>query len=164
MELITPGIGLLFWMLVSFGIVFFILAKFAWPAVLKALKERQMSIENALKSAEIAKTEMIKLQTEHETLIIKTQKEREVMIKEAKEIKEKIITEAKSQATHEATKLIETAKENIESEKAAALTDLKNQITLLSIEIAEKILREKLSDEKLQKELMDKYLKDLKLN
>ena len=164
MGLVTPGIGLLFWMLLSFGVVFFILAKFAWPAVLKALKERQLSIENALKSAETAKADIVRLQADNEVFVVKAQKEREVMMKEAKEIKEKIISEAKTQATHEATKVIETAKADIESEKAAALTDLKNQITVLSIEIAEKILKQKLSDDKNQKDLIENYLKELKLN
>lgn len=164
MELVTPGLGLLFWMLVSFLIVLFILKKFAWPAVLKALKERELSIEHALKSAEKAKEDIIKLQEDNEVFVSKAKKDRDDIMKEAKEIKEKIITEAKTQATHEASKVIETAKADIESEKTAALNELRAQITNLSVEIAEKILKQKLTDENIQKDLIDKYLKDIKLN
>ncbi|NCO56379.1 MAG: ATP synthase F0 subunit B [Bacteroidetes bacterium CG02_land_8_20_14_3_00_31_25] len=164
MELVTPGIGLIFWMLLSFSLVLIILKKYAWKPVLQMLKEREENIENSLKSAEKAKDEMAKLQTDNERILNEARKERDLLIKEAREIKEKIIFEAKSQASIEAGKLIENSKAIIQSEKMAALTDIKNQISFLSVEIAEKILKKELLKDANQKEFIESLIKDINLN
>lgn len=164
MELVTPGIGLVFWMLLSFSIVFIILKKFAWKPILKMIKEREESIDNALKMAEKAKDEMAKLQSDNEKILSEARKERDGLIREAREIKEKIISDAKKQALTEADKMIENAKAAINSEKSAALSEIKKQITVLSVDIAEKILKKELSSEQKQKEYLGNLVKDINLN
>jgi F-type H+-transporting ATPase subunit b len=164
MELVRPEIGLLFWMLLSFSIVLYILRKFAWRPILKALKERENSITDALKSADKAKEEMSRLQADNERIINEAKIERDNLIKEAREVKEKIIAEAKLRASEEAEKLLEAAKRNIESEKNAAISEMKVSIAKFSVEIAEKILRKKLSDDKAQKMLIEDAIKDIKLS
>jgi len=157
MGLVIPDYGLLFWMLLSFGIVIFLLAKFAWKPILSSLKEREDSIENALDTAKKAKVEMQELKAGNEKIIIQAKNERERLIKEAKEVKENIIKEAKSQASVEANKLISTARKEIESEKSMAINEIKAQVTELSIEIAEKILMKELNN----KDVHQKYIKEL---
>ncbi|MBI5540720.1 MAG: F0F1 ATP synthase subunit B [Bacteroidia bacterium] len=164
MELVTPGIGLIFWMLLSFTLVLIILKKYAWKPILKMIKEREDNIENALKSAEKAKDEMAKLQSDNERIINEARKERDVVLKEAREIKDKIISDAKVQAGIEAGKIVENAKSLIQGEKMAALTDIKNQISFLSVEIAEKILKKELSKDSSQKEYIESLIKDINLN
>jgi F-type H+-transporting ATPase subunit b len=164
MELVTPGIGLLFWMLLSFLVVFFILAKFAWKPILGALKEREKSIDNALRSAEKAKDEMAKLQADNQKILAEARAERDTLLKEAREVKDKIIAEAKNEAGIEAKKLLDSARQNIQNEKASAINDIKNQVATFSVEIAEKLLRQKLADSKGQSDLIDNMLKDIKLN
>jgi len=164
MELVTPGLGLVFWMLFSFTLVLLILAKYAWKPIMKMIKEREENIENALKSAEKAKDEMSKLQSDNEKIINEARKERETLIKEAREIKEKMISDAKNQASIEANKLIENSKALIQSEKVAALNDIKNQISFLSVEIAEKILKKELLKDDNQKAFIDSLVKDINLN
>ncbi len=157
MGLVIPDYGLLFWMLLSFGIVIFLLAKFAWKPILSSLKEREESIENALETAKNAKIEMQELKAGNEKIIIEAKNERERLIKEAREVKDNIIKEAKSQATIEAKKLITTARKEIESEKSVAINEIKAQVTELSIEIAEKILLKELEN----KDVQQKYIKEL---
>ncbi len=164
MELVTPGIGLLFWMLVSFAIVVIILKKIAWKPILKALKEREDSIEDALESAEKAKEEMAKLQVDNEKIINEAKAERDNLINEAREVKETIINEAKIQATTEANKLIEQSRINIKNEKVAAINEIKEQVAVLSVEIAEKILKQELAKDKKQEELINSLLKEIKVN
>jgi F-type H+-transporting ATPase subunit b len=164
MELVTPGIGLVFWMLLSFSIVLFILKKFAWKPILKMIKDREESIDSALKMADKAKEEMTKLQSDNERIIAEARKERDNLLKEAREIKEKIIADAKNQAGVEANKLIENAKTSIHSEKMAALSEIKNQIAFLSVDIAEKILKKELSSDSRQKEYIESLIKDVNLN
>ncbi len=164
MELVTPGIGLLFWMLVSFAIVVIILKKIAWKPILKALKEREDSIEDALESAEKAKEEMAKLQVDNEKIINEAKAERDNLINEAREVKETIINEAKTQATTEANKLIEQSRINIKNEKAAAINEIKDQVAILSVEIAEKLLKQELAKDKKQEELINSLLKEIKVN
>lgn len=138
MGLITPDIGLLFWMLVTFGIVLYILGKFAWKPILKALSEREDSISEALDKAEEAKKQMAALKADNEKLLAQARVEREAILREAKEMKDSIIAQAKTSADVEGKKMIANAKENIEREKTAAINDLKNQVASYSIEIAEK--------------------------
>ncbi len=164
MELVNPGLGLIFWMALSFGIVLFILGKFAWKPIMNALKEREDSIDEALHAADKAREEMNELIAGNEQLLRKAKNERDEILKQARKIKNNIIDEAKEKANDEANRIIENAKESIHYEKMAAITELKNQIASLSIEIAEKILKEELSKEGRQKELIETLLKDIKFN
>lgn len=164
MDLIKPEIGLLFWMVLSFLIVFFLLKKFAWTPILSMLKEREESIENALQAAEKAKFEMARLQANNEQLIQEAKAERDAILKSARDAKENMISEAKEKATEEADRLIAIARETINNEKMAAVTELKNQVAKLSVEIAEKIIKGELANKDSQKELIGKYLEEAKLN
>jgi F-type H+-transporting ATPase subunit b len=164
MELVTPHIGLVFWMTLSFGIVVWILGKFAWKPVMKALKEREESIETALKAADRAKEEMAQLTFSNEQLMKEAKEERDAMLRDARKIRDNVIGEAKTKAEEEAQRIVEMAKENIHFEKMAALTDLKNQIAILSIEIAEKIMKEDLSTNEKQKALVIKLLNEIHFN
>jgi F-type H+-transporting ATPase subunit b len=164
MELITPGIGLLFWMLVMFSIVLFILKKFAWKPILKALKDRETSIRDALMSADKAKKEMEKLKADNEVIMAEARSEKDKIVQEAKQIREKIIGEAKNEAVEEAKKLLKSARIDIENEKVAAIHEVKNKVAELSIEIAEKILREKLADTAEQRSMIDRLVKDVMPN
>ena len=164
MQLVTPGIGLVFWMTLSFGILFLILKKFAWKPILEMLAEREKSIESALNAAEKAKEELRELNTINEKLLKEAKVERDNMLKEARELKEQIIKEAKDKAKAEADKLIASANETIRSEKSAAINELKQTVANLSIEIAEKILRSELTSEEKQKALTSDLINDIKLN
>lgn len=164
MELVKPGIGLIIWMIIGFGILFFILAKFIWPAILKGLKEREQSIENSLREAEKAREEMKGLHAENESLLQEAREERDLILRDARKTKDDIINEAKEKATTEANRIVKSAKERIENEKMAAITDLKNQIASLSIEMAEKVLQKELSDKKKHQDLVEKLINEIKFN
>jgi F-type H+-transporting ATPase subunit b len=164
MELVRPDVGTIFWMLLMFIIVLVILKKFAWKPILNALDKREKSIEESLRSADRARKEMEQLKADNEKIIAQARVERDGMLKETKQLSEKILKEAREKASVETKRLIETAREQIENEKAWAVTEIRNQVAELSVDIAEKILREKLKDGKQQKELIDKLLKDIKLN
>lgn len=142
----------------------FLLVKVAWKPILTSLNERESGIEDALQAAENARKEMQNLQADNETLIKEARAEREAMLKEAREIKDKIISESKDQAQVEADKMIRQAQSAIESEKKAAMADIKNQVAELSVEIAEKVLKEQLSNKKEQLKLVENMLDDVKLN
>ena len=164
MKLVTPDIGLLFWMLVSFSIVLFLLKKYAWKPIMGSLKEREDSIADALNSAKKAKEEIATLKSDNERILAEARNERDKMLKEARDAKDAIINEAKSKATTEAERLLKIAREGINTEKMAAITELKNQVALLSVEIAEKIMRQQLANDEKQKALIADLLKDVKLN
>ncbi len=164
MELIQPGIGLIFWMTLSFLIVIFILKKFAWKPILNGLKEREKSIDEALNAAEKAREEMKNLKADNEKLLQEAKEERDNILKDARKMKDSIILEAKEKAQVEANRIVEGALVTIENEKSAAVHDLKNQIATLSIEIAEKILKEELKAKGKQKELIDKLVSEIKFN
>ena len=164
MDLVNPKFGLIFWMLISFGIIFYILKKFAWKPILTMLKDREDFITNALNSAENAKKEMAALQSNNEKLLAEARGQRDIMLKEAREIKDQIIGEAKGAAQKEADKLMKSARENIQSEKNAAISEMKNQVAALSLQIAEKILKEELSSSEKQKALVVTLLNDVNLN
>ena len=164
MELVTPSFGLVFWMSTSFLIVLFLLKKFAWKPILNMIKEREESIEQALKMAEKAKHEMASLKSSNEKIISDAKLERDAMLKEARELKESMINEAKSKASAEADKIVAAARETIHNEKMAAITELKNQVATLSIEIAEKVLRQELSSDDKQKSYVKQLLEEVKLN
>jgi F-type H+-transporting ATPase subunit b len=158
MELVSPGIGLIFWMTLSFGIVLFLLSKYVWPSILGSLKEREDEISNSLESARQAREELKNLQSNNEELLKQARKEREEMLSEARKLKEDLLSKAKVQADQDAKLIVENAKALIEQEKTAALSELKNQVADLSIEIAEKLLKADLSEDKKQKNLMDKLI------
>lgn len=164
MELVQPGIGLIFWMSISFLAVIFILGKFAWKPILQGLKERERTIDEALNEANKAREEMKHLHFTNEKLLKEAKEERDAILREARQIKDSILDEAKLRAEVEANLIIERAKENIHYEKMAAITDLKNQLAVLSIEIAEKIIRTELSDKDKQKVLVNKMLDEIKFN
>lgn len=164
MGLVMPDIGLVIWMSITFLIVLFLLKKFAWGPILKMIHEREASIEEALKSAERAKAEMQSLQADNERIIAEARQERDRMMKEARDMKDAIVGEAKSKAKEEADKMVAIARETIHNEKMAAITDLKNQVAQLSIDVAEKILKRELAAESKQKELLGDLMKDVKLN
>jgi F-type H+-transporting ATPase subunit b len=164
MELIQPAIGLIFWMSVSFLLLLFILRKFAWKPILKMLSDRETSIAEALNSARKAKEEMANLKADNERLLNEARAERDRMLKEARDTKDAIVAEAKSKAQAEANKVLQQARETIQTEKLAAITELKNQVATMSIEIAEKILRTELGNDEKQKALVQSLLKDINLN
>jgi F-type H+-transporting ATPase subunit b len=164
MDLVTPGIGMIFWSTLFFLVLLFILGKFAWPAILSAVKARNESIRHALDAAERAKEEMAQLQADNEKILAEAKAERNAMMKEAKTMKDQLIADAKEKATEEADKLVKNAREAIQREKAAALNDMKAQMATLSVDIAEKILRMKLEESKAQKELVDRLINEADLN
>ena len=164
MELVSPGIGLIFWLTLSFGIVLFILGKFAWKPILKSLREREDTIDEALNAANKAREDMKQLQFDNEKLLGQAKEERNAILRDARKVKDSIIEESKLKANEEANRIVESAKESIQNEKMAAMTDLKNQLASLSIEIAEKILKEELSAEKKQKEYLQKLVDKVKFN
>ena len=164
MDLVTPGIGLIFWTTLFFLILLFILGKFAWPAILTAIRARNESIKQALDSAEKAKQEMAKLQSDNLKILAEAKAERDAMMKEAKQLKDKLIADAKEQASAEARRLVNNARDSIQAEKKAAINDLKRQVANLSIDIAEKILKKKLEDSKAQKELINTLINEADLN
>ena len=164
MELVTPDIGLIFWMTVSFTIVLVILKKFAWKPILQGLKDREDSIKESLSSAEKAREEMAKLKSDNEQLLAEARLERDKIIKEALATANSIKEDAKTEASKISGKMIEDARNVISSEKQAALAEMKQQVASLSLDIAEKLLRKNLSDQKDQRELVDQFINDIKVN
>lgn len=164
MELVKPEFGLVFWMTLSFLIVVFILSKFAWKPILNSLKERETSIEDALNAAKKAKDEVANMKAENEALLQEARMERNRMMKEARDTKDAIISEARTKAKTESDRLLAIARESIQNEKMSAITELKNQVATLSIEIAEKVIRQQLANDEKQKALVSDLLKDVKLN
>ena len=157
------SIGLFFWQTVIFVCLIFLLKKYAWKPILDSVNEREEGIKNALLSAEKAKEEMASLQSDNEQTLKKARLERDGLLKEAREIKQKLIDDAKNEASAEAKKILIQAQETIKSEKNAAIVYLKNQVANLSVEIAEKVLKEKLSNDKSQMELVKELVKDVSL-
>lgn len=164
MELLVPEIGLVIFQTIAFLLLMFILGKFAWKPILAAIKEREQSIDEALNKAELAKQEMARLTAQNEELMKTARAERDLMLKEAKALKDSIVNEAKTQAQTEGAKLIEKAKNEIENQKKAALYELKSQVSSLSLEIAERVLRGQLQDRAKQEDLVANLLKDVELN
>lgn len=164
MELLIPEFGTIFWTLLVFSITVFILAKYAWKPVLKALKQRENSIAEALQAAETAKREVSLMQSEGEKIMAEAKSEHDKIILEARELKESLMNDAREQAKREGHKLIEEAREAIRIERAAAIHDIKKQVSELSVSISEKILLHELSDPERQKEIIEKSLIDVKFN
>jgi F-type H+-transporting ATPase subunit b len=164
MQLVTPGIGLIFWMLVSFSLVMYILAKYAWAPIMKGIHQREDTIEKALEAANEAKKEMLQLKAGNEQLLREAKDERDALMRDARKMKEAILDEARAKGAEESARILETARENIQFEKMAAINDLKNQIASISIEIAEKLIGKELENKKQQQELTEKLLKEVKIN
>jgi F-type H+-transporting ATPase subunit b len=164
MQLLTPDLGLLIWTLLAFLIVFFLLKKFAWPAIIKGLSDREQNIADAIASAEKVKLEMSQLKNDNEAFLTKAREERALLLKEAKEIKDKMISDAKEEAKAQAAKIVADAQVTINHQKMAAITDLKNQVGTLVIEVSEKILRRELSNKAEQELYIKQLASEAKLN
>ncbi len=164
MDLVTPGIGLIFWTTLVFLLLLALLRIVAWKPILKAVNERNNAIDEAMKQAEIAREEMKKLQTEHSEMMEKNRQERDKMFAEAREIKEQIIQNAKEETSKMVEKMKTDAKADIESQKQAAINELKQQIAVFSIDIAEKVLQSELQDKTKQEALVETLLNDINLN
>jgi F-type H+-transporting ATPase subunit b len=164
MNLLTPGLGLLVWTLLAFLVVFFLLKKYAWPAIIKGLTERENGIAEALETAEKVKAEMAQMKNENEALLAKAREERAQLLKEARETRDKIVSEAKDLAKAEANKIIVEAQAAINQQKLAALTDVKNQVGNLVIEVSEKVLRRELSNKADQETYINQLAEVVKLN
>jgi F-type H+-transporting ATPase subunit b len=164
MGLVTPGLGLIIWTTISFLTVLFLLKKFAWKPIMTAIKNREESIEKALKAADAAKAEMDAIKSSAEKEAKKAREERDAILKEARDLKDQIVGEAKSKATTEADRIVAAARETIKNEKLAAISELKNQVATLSIEIAEKMLKSELSAENKQNTVINNLVNEINLN
>lgn len=164
MDLVTPGIGLIFWSTLFFLILLLILGKFAWPAIRSAVSHRNENIRNSLEAAEKAREEMKKLEASNEKILEKARNDRDEIMKEARNMKEQVLADAMEKAEEESERIISKARERIDAEKQMALKEIKEQIAQFSVEIAENVLREKLSDDDEQQELVNRMVDDLDLN
>ena len=164
MDLVTPDVGLLFWTFISFAVLFFILKRFAWKHIVGAVDNREKSIMDALAAAENAKKEMENLTADNERILKEARAERETLIKEARDLKNKMISDAKEEAKTTADNMIAKAQEAINNEKKSAMADLKNQVASLSVEIAEKVVKEELANKDKQLKLVEDLLDDATLN
>jgi F-type H+-transporting ATPase subunit b len=164
MDLLTPDLGLFLWNLLAFLILFFILKKTAWKPILKSLNEREKGISDSLATAEKVKAEMLQLKGENEALLAKAREERAQLLKDARDTRDKMINEAKEQAKIEAGKIITDAQAAIETQKMAAITEVKNQVGNLVVEVAEKILRRELSNKAEQESYIRQLTNESKLN
>lgn len=156
--------GLFFWQIILFGLLLFLLKKFAWKPILDALNDREEGIQNALDEADRARQEMAELKSSNDQILKEARAERDALLKDARKIKDQMITEAKDEATLQANKIIEQAKTTINQEKISAIDELKNKVAEWSVEIAEKVIKEELSDKNKQVKLIEKMLDDATLN
>ena len=164
MGLLLPHLGLFVWTLLAFLIVFYILKKFAWTSILNGLNERESNIADSIATAEKVKKEMAQLKNDNEALLQAAREERANLLKEAKEIKDKMINDAKEEAKYQASKIIADANASIQHQKMAALTDIKNQVGKMVVEVSEKILRKELSDKANQEAYISQLAEEIKLN
>lgn len=164
MELLTPSIGNIFWTAVVFVVLLVLLTKFAWSPILSAVKDRETNIQDALNQAKLAREEMSQLKEDNERILREAKLERDAILREAREMKERIVNEAKDIAKLESEKIVASARESIKAEKNAVMNDIKTQIGLLSIGIAESILKQKLESDEAQNTLVENYLNSNNLN
>ena len=158
MNLVTPDTGLLFWMVVIFGVVFFLLAKFGFPVITDMVEKRSAKIAQSLKDADEIQARMASWKVEQAQMLEATRKEQSQMLREATETKARIVADAKAQAQAEADKILADAKLQIEAEKESALRDVRREVALLSVQVAEKVLRHELSDEGSQRAFIDQLV------
>jgi F-type H+-transporting ATPase subunit b len=164
MELITPGLGLIFWMTLAFLLLVYILGKFAWKPILQMLKERETSISEALNSASKAREEMMQLQFSNEQLLQDAKNERDALMNEARKVRDKMLDETRNKAGEEASRIVEAARASIQNEKMAAMTELKIQIAESALTLAKFILKRELQDPKEQEAYVQELLKEIKFN
>ena len=164
MELITPGLGLIFWMTLAFLLLVYILGKFAWKPILQMLKERETSIHEALNAANQAREEMKQLQFSNERLLQEAKNERDALLNEARKVREKMMEDTRIKAGEEAARIVDAARISIQNEKMAAMTELKNQMAESSLNLAKFILKRELSDPKKQEEYVQQLLKEIKFS
>jgi len=164
MELLTPGTGLIIWQLIIFVGLFFLLKALAWKPILASLKEREQSIQSALDTAEKARLEMSQLKSDNEKLLKEAREERDKMLAQAREASNRLREEAVGEAKAAADKIIQDARTAINIEKQAALKEVKIQVAMFSLDIAEKLMKKNLANDSAQKELVEGYIKDVKIN
>lgn len=164
MDLLLPHLGLIVWTLLAFLVVLFILKKFAWKPILKGLNDREANIADSIATAQKVRKEMSELKSENEALLVAAREERGMMLKEAKEIKDRMINDAKEEAKIQASKIIADANASIQNQKMAALTDIKNQVGKMVIEVSEKVLRRELADKAKQESFIKELSEEIKLN
>jgi F-type H+-transporting ATPase subunit b len=164
MDLLLPGLGFFVWTLLAFIIVFFLLRRFAWKPILTTLQEREKHIADSIATADKVKAEMAQLKNENEALMAQAREERSQMLKEAKEARDRIVDEARDKAKAEASKIIAEAQVTLEQQKLAAITEVKNQVGNLVVDIAEKVLRRQLSAKGEQETYIQELSNEIKLN
>ncbi|MDP1620704.1 MAG: F0F1 ATP synthase subunit B [Bacteroidales bacterium] len=164
MELITPGLGLIFWMTLSFFLLVYVLGKFAWKPILQMLHERETSIHEALNAANQAREDMKELKFSNEQLLQEAKNERDALLNEARKVRDKLLEESRIKASEEASRIVEAAKASIHNEKMAAMTELKIQIAENSLTLARIILQRELEDPRKQEEYVQKLIKEVKFN
>jgi F-type H+-transporting ATPase subunit b len=164
MDLLIPGEGLIIWQLIIFVLLFLLLSQLAWKPIISSLKERERSIQDALDTAEKARLEMSQLRSDNEKLLKEAREERDRILREARDVTNRMKDDAQADAKRTADKIIEDAKAAINIEKQAALKEVKIQVAMFSLDIAEKLMKKNLSTDKAQKDLVDSYVKDLKTN
>lgn len=164
MDLLLPHLGLIVWTLIAFLVVLFILSKFAWKPILKGLNDRENNIAESIASAERVKMEMAQMKNENEAILTAAREERATMIKEAKITKDKMIADAKEEAKVQATKIITEANAAIQQQKMAAITEIKNQVGKLVVEVSEKVLRRELANKTEQETFINQLAQEIKLN
>jgi F-type H+-transporting ATPase subunit b len=164
MELLTPGTGLIIWQTLIFVLLVLLLSRFAWKPILASLKERETSIQNALDEAAKARMEMARLQSDNEALLKEAREERDKMLRDARESTNRMREEAQLEAKKAADKIIDDARAAIQIEKQAAMKDVRTQVALFSLEVAEKLMKVNLANDQAQKEQVERFIKDLKLN
>ena len=162
--ILTPDLGLLFWMLLAFLVIFFVLAKFGFPAIVNMVEERKKFIDDSLRKAHEANERLANIQAESEKLLQEARERQSVIMKEAAAARDNMIASAEAKAREESARIISEAKAQIETEKQAAIADTRQQVAALSISVAEKILRQHLSDDKKQMEYVDKLLDEVSAN
>ena len=160
MQLITPDAGLLFWMVVIFGLLFFLLAKFGFPIITSMVEKRNTTIEKSLKDAHEIEARMGQMVEEHARMLEEARKEQAQILREATDTRNKILAQAKDDAREEAAKILAEARTEIEAEKEAALRDVRKEVAVLSVSIAEKILRKELADDGEQREYIDRMVEE----
>lgn len=161
MFLLTPDSGLIFWMLIAFGVVFFVLAKWGWPIITQMVDNRKLYIDESLDKARQANEKLEKLQEETALMLKQAQEQQSKILAEAMEMRNQIVEKAKTEATTESQKLLAEAKQQIENEKESAIRDIRRQVGLLSVEIAEKVLRQNLKSDKDQMAMVDRMLDEI---
>ena len=164
MGLLTPDPGTLFWMVIIFGIVFFILAKYAFPVITGMVDKRKQYIDSSLEAARQANEQLQQVKAESEALLARAHEEQTAILKEASATRDRIIAEARERARTEARKALDETRHQIAAEKESAINDIRRQVAILSVDVAEKVLRKKLSDDKEQLELVNRLLDEVKSN